>query len=172
MLRPDYGEKKSVTRNHLDTDLGFLIHDVARFMRRKFDQEVRSTGLTRAQWWVLVELLRANGQTQSELADNMELDKATLSSLIDKLEGAELVERRADPRDRRIKRVFRTGKAGAIIPVLDKAGQTLYRQALDGLDQDNREALFGLLSRIKQNLIVNSADAAQDQSRRSEPLTT
>lgn len=149
-----------MTRKHLDTDLGFLIHDVARFMRRKYDQEVRSTGLTRAQWWVLVELLRANGQTQSELAENMELDKATLSSLIDKLEASGLVERRADPRDRRIKRVFRTQKVGAIIPTLDTAGQTLYRQALDGLDERDRETLFGLLSRIKQNLAVNEMELA------------
>lgn len=145
-------------RQQLDGNLGFLIHDVARFMRRTFDQEVRSTGLTRAQWWVLVELLRANGQTQSELADNMELDKATLSSLIDKLEVAGLVERRSDSRDRRVKRVFRTGKAGEIIPTLDQAGRNLYRQALQGLSGEDRQTLFDLLSRMKRNLSEGLSD--------------
>ena len=145
-------------RRQLDSDLGFLIHDVARFMRRKFDQEVRSTGLTRAQWWVLVELLRANGQTQSELAETMELDKATLSSLIDKLEIAGLVERRSDSRDRRVKRVFRTGKVGEIIPTLEQAGRSLYGQALQGLSGDDRQILYDLLSRMKRNLAEGFSD--------------
>lgn len=140
----------------LENDLGFLIHDVARFMRRKFDREVRVTGLTRAQWWVLVELLRDNGQTQSGLAENMELDKATLSSLIDKLEAAGFVRRQPDPRDRRVKRVFRTEKVNAILPILSAAGEALYAQAFAGIEPTERRSLQELLMRLKRNLIAES----------------
>lgn len=140
----------------LENDLGFLIHDVARFMRRKFDREVRVTGLTRAQWWVLVELLRDNGQTQSGLAENMELDKATLSSLIDKLETAGFVRRQPDPHDRRVKRVLRTEKVNAILPMLSAAGEALYAQAFAGIEPAERRSLQDLLLRLKRNLIAES----------------
>ncbi len=90
--------------------LGFLITDCGRLQRTVFDRRVRALGLTRSQWLVLRRLDRNPGAAQSELADLLEVEKATAGRLIDKLEENGWVERRADPADRRIKRIHMTQK--------------------------------------------------------------
>ena len=65
-----------------DEHIGFMISDVARLMRTVFDRRVRRLGLTRAQWLALTRLHRRPGASQSELADMMEVEKATVGRLI------------------------------------------------------------------------------------------
>ena len=60
-----------------DEHIGVMISDVARLMRTVFDRRVRRLGLTRAQWLALTRLHRRPGASQSELADMMEVEKAT-----------------------------------------------------------------------------------------------
>ena len=64
----------------LSRNFGFILNDVARLLRTAFDRRVRSLGLTRSQWWVLNHLFRNDGTTQSELADILEIEKATLGA--------------------------------------------------------------------------------------------
>ena len=73
-------------RADLHRNFGFLIHDVARLMRVAFDRRGKELGLTRSQWWVLTALYAREGVTQSELSDFMDLEKATLGRLLDRLE--------------------------------------------------------------------------------------
>src|SRR3546814_18068725 len=79
-------------------------------MRVAFDRRGRELGLKRSQWWVLTALYAREGVTQSELAAFMELEKATLGRLLDRLEDKEWVERRPDRADRRTKRVDLTDR--------------------------------------------------------------
>ena len=51
-----------------ERSFGFLLHDVARLLRKKFDQRARALGLSRSQWQVLVHLSRHEGINQSGLA--------------------------------------------------------------------------------------------------------
>src|SRR5690349_3213610 len=94
--------------------IGFLISDVARLMRASFDRRVRAIGLTRAQWQVLVRLHRRPGITQSELAELLEVERATAGRLVDRLERKHWVERRPDANDRRINRLHLTAEAEAV----------------------------------------------------------
>ena len=64
-------------REDLSRNFGFILNDVARLMRTTFDRRVKSLGFTRSQWWVLNHLFRNDGVTQSELADILEVEKAT-----------------------------------------------------------------------------------------------
>ena len=101
--------------SNTDDFIGVMISDVARLMRTAFDRRVRKLGLTRAQWLALTRLHRRPGASQSELADMMEVEKATAGRLIDRLEAKGWVERRAQDGDRRINRVYLTagGRARA-----------------------------------------------------------
>ena len=72
-------------REDLSRNFGFLLTDVARLMRTIYDRRVKSLGLTRSQWWVLNNLFRNQGVTQSELADLLEIEKPTLGRLLDRL---------------------------------------------------------------------------------------
>lgn len=80
----------------LGRSLGLLVHDVARLMRRAFDRRVKHLGLTRSQWFVLAHLYRSDGQTQRHLADELDMERAPLSKLLDRLESGGWLERRAD----------------------------------------------------------------------------
>jgi MarR family transcriptional regulator for hemolysin len=101
----------------LSRRFGFLLHDVARLYGKKFDQRVRSLGVTRAQCRVLGYLLLNQGINQAGLAEMLEIEPISLVRLLDRMEEAGWVERRPDPTDRRARCLYLTPKAE---PVFDK----------------------------------------------------
>jgi MarR family transcriptional regulator for hemolysin len=139
-------------RSDLYRNFGFLIHDVARLMRVAFDRRGRELGLTRSQWWVLISLYAKEGVTQSELASFMDLEKATLGRLLDRLEEKSWVERRPDKHDRRIKRVFLTDRVQGLMRSLRAIAADIRRDATIGIDDAQREAFVDTLLQIKANL--------------------
>jgi len=133
--------------------LGFLIHDVARLLRRAFDRRVKHIGLTRAQWFVLAHLHRADGQTQTALAEELDMERAPLGKLIDRLEDSGWIERRPDPQDRRMKRIFKTSKTDPIMTDMKAVSESVYAQALKGVSTAQREQFIDMLALLKGNLI-------------------
>src|ERR1700735_2281564 len=101
----------------LNREFAFIINDVARMLRTYADYKGAQFGVTRAQWAVLVRLDRCEGLKQSELAEMLDLQPITLTRLLDKLDDGGLIERRADPADRRAKRLFLMPTAR---PLLDR----------------------------------------------------
>ena len=99
----------------LEKDPLFLLYDVARLMRTRADQRARRMGMTRAQWVILAWLELEPGLSQNELAGHVEVEPITVARLIDRLEARGLVERRADPNDRRIKRLHLTAAAAPVL---------------------------------------------------------
>ena len=143
---------------NLDRSLGFLLNDVSRQMRNRFDRQARGLGLTRAQWRVMMFLRRHEGARQNELAALLEVENVTLGRHIDRLEESGWVERRPDPADRRAWRLFLAAKS---MPMLDKLAVFLIETretALRGFSAKEREKLIETLIRMKTNL-VNTGDA-------------
>ena len=66
--------------------IGYTMTDVARLLRTVFERRVRAAGLTRAQWVIIARLHRRPGLSQSEVADLLEIEKATAGRLIDRME--------------------------------------------------------------------------------------
>lgn len=139
-------------RENVDRNFGFIVHDVARLLRTEFDRRVKAMGLTRSQWWVLVHLFRNNGVTQSELADILEIEKATLGRLLDRLESNNWVQRVACDLDRRAKRVFLTDEVTPAVKDMRDRAADLRRDALAGLPREERERFVDTLLHIKGNL--------------------
>ena len=69
-----------------DSNVGFLLHDVSRLLRVRFDRRARALGLTRAQWRVLAHLAPRQGINQSGLAEILEVENITLGRHIDRLQ--------------------------------------------------------------------------------------
>ena len=136
-----------------ERNFGFLVHDVARLMRVAYDRRARELGLTRSQWWVLNNLFRNQGITQSELADILEIEKASLGRLLDRLEAKGWVERRADPADRRAKRVHLTGEVQDLMRGLRALAAELRSDAMCGLKESERQRFVDTLLVIKANLL-------------------
>ena len=75
--------------------IGYTLTDVARLLRTVFERRVRSLGLTRAQWVVIARIYRHPGLSQTEVADLLEIEKATAGRLIDRMELKGWLERSA-----------------------------------------------------------------------------
>lgn len=133
-------------------NLGFLVNDVARMLRREFDRRVQSIGLTRSQWSVLVYLNRRDGMQQIELAEQLDITPITLSGLLDRLERDGWAERRPDGSDRRAKRVYLTPKVAPVIKNIQRLGKELRLEALQGINARDEEKLMQLLQQMRCNL--------------------
>ncbi len=146
--------------NSSERFLGRLIADSARLQRTVFDRRMRTLGLTRSQWLVMSRLHFKPGASQSELADLMEIEKATAGRLIDRLEANGWVERRADPDDRRINRIHMTAKGAEIDAAMRPIAEGMVEEALGGLSGPEREQLIDLMIRVKRELLAMAEETA------------
>jgi MarR family transcriptional regulator for hemolysin len=146
----------------LERGLGFLLNDVSRLMRQRFDERARGLGLTRAQWRVLRHLRQYEGANQGSLAEILEVETVTLGRHIDRLEEAGWVERRRDPADRRVWRLHLAEKSRPMIDRLTDLSTEVREFALDGLSKLDRDHLIETLQTMKDNLAAmnhtNGAD--------------
>jgi DNA-binding MarR family transcriptional regulator len=146
-----------------DHNVGFLLHDVSRLLRKRFDRRARALGLTRAQWRVLVHLAPRQGINQSALADILELDNVTLGRHVDRLEQTGWLERRADPADRRAWRLHLADKARPILERMEALVVKTQREALDGISRPEMDRLMATLMSIKRNIVAREAER-EDQA--------
>ena len=132
--------------------IGFLISDVARLMRTAFDRRVRRLGLTRSQWLVINRLHRRPGATQSELAEMLEVEKATAGRMVDRMEKKGWVMRRPDAADRRVNRLFLTAEADLIQVQLAEIADRTVDSALALLSAREREQFSEWVRQVKRQL--------------------
>ncbi len=129
------------------------MHDVSRLRRKVFDNVMKPVGVTRSQWWVMAHLSRHDGMNQSDLAEVLELGRAALGGLVDRLETLELVRRESTPADRRAKLVFLTDKGRAMITTMRGQSDRMSEVILAGLSDDDRQRLTEMLTTVKRNLL-------------------
>ena len=144
-------------------EIAFTIMDVARMLRTYADQLARQFGISRAQWGVLVRLDRSEGLKQSELAEILDLQPISLTRLLDRLAESGLIERRADPNDRRANRLFLTPAARPLLEQLAELGTDMMATVLDGLEPAANERLLNDLGLLKDNLRAAIARNATQQ---------
>jgi len=130
-----------------------LIVDVARMQRTMFDRRVRRLGFTRSQWLVLRRLGIQPGASQVELADLLEVEKATAGRLIDRLEANGWVERRADEFDRRINRIYMTKRGQSVHDTIGPIAEGMMEDELSGLTMVERKQLTELMLNVKRRLL-------------------
>lgn len=147
-----------IDRSDLDRNFGFLLHDVARLMRAEFDRRSRALQLTRSQWWVLNFVYAYEGATQTELADQCEVERATMGRLLDKLEEKGWVRREADAQDRRIRRVYLTGEVLDLMVNLRGIGAGVRESAMAGIDREEQDRFVDTLLKIKGNMLALGRD--------------
>ena len=144
--------KHSYYIDDVSDDIGFLLGDATRLLRRSFDERARMMGVTRPQWRVLALLKRFDGSTQVTMADMLDVEPITLGRMIDRLQDAGLVERRADPADRRTWRLHLTPEGEQRIEALRPTALALFDDALAVLDAAQRLELEAMLNVVRANL--------------------
>ena len=152
-------------RTSASREFAFLVNDVARLLKTCADHVARPHGMTRAQWSVMARLERFEGLKQSERADMLDLQPITVTRLIDRLCDSGLIERRADPHDRRAKRLFLTPAARPMLDTLWALGGELLPQVLEGVDDAALARTVAELGTIRDNLraIIDQRTSAQPE---------
>ncbi|HEX5210766.1 MAG TPA: MarR family transcriptional regulator [Pseudolabrys sp.] len=141
-----------MTPQPVKREFAFTIMDVARMLKTYADQRGRQFGMSRAQWAVLVRIDRTEGLKQSELAEMLDLQPISLTRLLDRLAESGLIERRADPNDRRANRLYLTPAAKPLLGRLSELGTDMMETVLEGLDEKSIERTLKQLITLKDNL--------------------
>lgn len=134
-------------------DLMFLLHDVARLIRVDADKRARAHGMTRAQWAILIWLDRQPGLSQKELSEILDVEPITVARLIDRLESRGMVERRPDPKDRRIWRLHLCSPAFGMLGEIDRQREAMRAYVTAGLDDATIDTMTEALLKMKTTLI-------------------
>ena len=150
-----------------DPALGPLVRDVARLHRRHFEQRAREAQipLSRSQCAVLLRLAGDQGLSQAALAQGLDIEPIALVRIIDRLEALGLVERRFNPRDRRVWMLYLMPAAEPVLMEIRRLAKAIDELALAGLPEESRELFLDMLQHLKSNLVAkpNAArEPAQD----------
>jgi MarR family transcriptional regulator, transcriptional regulator for hemolysin len=130
-----------------------------RKLRALVDARARDMGLTLSRARLLMQLAKADGPIQTDLAELLDIEQPTLVRLLDGLERTGMIERRAAPGDRRARRVFLTPVARAQAEDILAFLTELRADVLDGVDREELEIALRVLSRMSRNIAANRGAA-------------
>jgi DNA-binding MarR family transcriptional regulator len=132
--------------------IGFQVLQVHKAHRRHAEAALNKLGLHTGQEMILLQLWIEEGIPQSQLAASMEVEPPTATKMLQRMERAGLIERRPDPEDARVSRVYLTERSRALEqPVLDVWKQ-LEAQTVAGLSLTEQALLRRLLLQVSANL--------------------
>ena len=132
--------------------LGFLLHDVARLLKKRLEQRSRGTGLTRSQWQILAYLAQNEGINQKRLAELLDIGPITVGRIVDKLETLRLIKRNPHPTDRRRWLLHLMPAARSRLEQAGEYGDVTRSEALAGVSEQDRQHLLKTLQALKENL--------------------
>jgi MarR family transcriptional regulator for hemolysin len=141
---------------------GYVIHDVAKQLRRHFDAEAQRHDLTLPQWRVIGQLSIADGVSQVALSTLCETDPMTISGVVERLESKGLVQRVSDPADSRAKIVRITDKARALVTQMKQLAEKVYGTAFDGISETDRATTLRVLEAMSANLQRQRAESKEE----------
>jgi MarR family transcriptional regulator for hemolysin len=140
------------TTSEQPPSLGFLLHDVARLQRKRFDQRARNAGLTSSQWQAIAHLAKNEGINQAGLAELLDIEPITLVRTLDRLAERGLIERRQHPTDRRTWLLFLKDAARPMLATMQRIGEATRAETLEGVAEAERVQFVQSLIRMKTNL--------------------
>ncbi len=136
-------------------EYAFLVADVSRLLRRNFRQRTTGIGLSFEQIRALVSIARHEGIRQVDLADLLDVQPITLVHQIDQLAENGLVERRADPADRRAYQLFLTKAAAPHLSAIKKVSAEVHADIFRGMSKDQVALALASLGAVRDNLASN-----------------
>lgn len=138
-----------------------VLFECARLLTRRFDVRLAEMGFTRNQWLVMNTVYRNEGMRQTAIADATEIGAAPLGKVIDALQADGWLERRADLRDRRAKRLFLTRRAHHLLSGKRQRFEQLHAALLQPLGPRRTQLLVNSLGWIRQRLLEESPQTTE-----------
>jgi MarR family transcriptional regulator for hemolysin len=163
-LRHSTFDKPERGHTEVGRAFGFLMHDVSRLIKRRFERRARQMGLsiTRQQAAVLLNIAGNEGVSQSGVAAWLDIEPIALVRMLDKLHEEGLVERRAHPTDRRVRTLWLTPAARSVVTQVIAINNAIREEAFAGMAEQTRDGVIDILDAVKGNL--NLRDEEDDSS--------
>lgn len=135
------------------SSLGLLFRQVRDAMWARMADELSKAGhdLSFSQY-ITLKKLAAGTTSATDLARAAELNPGAMTRLIDKLIERGLVERHADPGDRRVVRIQLSAEGQSIWRDIDQCGNRVRERAMSGMDEAERLAFIRVLEQVRDNL--------------------
>jgi DNA-binding MarR family transcriptional regulator len=134
-------------------ELGQMLVSVCRLHHTRADQSMDKIGLYRGQARLLMTLSEQDGLPHSEIAEKLEISAPAATKVIKRMEEAHYVQRRADPADERVSRVYLQAQGHAVSAEIRRTFGRLDRAMFDGLSESEMLRLRDLLTRMQTNLM-------------------
>lgn len=131
---------------------GFIVKDVNSLYVQRFEQHAASLGLTLPQCRTLMRLAENEGVSQVKLAELTDLEPMTLVRILDRMEAEGWLERRSDPRDRRVRCLYLTSKGKPLLDVIRRLMDLTCADAFSGISKEKSEIVTEVLDRVRSNL--------------------
>jgi MarR family transcriptional regulator for hemolysin len=129
----------------------YSMHELSRMISTTFDKAMTDHRLTHAQWWALMHIFEHEGATQTELAEILQMGRASTGKLLERLEAKHWIERRQDKTDSRVRRVFLRDEVVPVFQVMTAEGKRLFEIFLKGISSTEESRLIAGLKKIKAN---------------------
>ncbi len=131
---------------------GFILKDVNSLYVHRFEQHAASIGLTLPQCRTLIRLAENEGVSQVKLAELTDLEPMALVRILDRMESDGLIERRSDPRDRRVRCLYLTSSGKPLLEVIRRLMDLTWGDAFSGISKEKSELMTEVLERVRSNL--------------------
>jgi DNA-binding MarR family transcriptional regulator len=128
--------------------LAFLLSQVGIHASRRFAERISEAGLNPPLFRVLNLVDAAEGRSQQAIGAAIEVPAPRMVALVDELEERGLVERRPDPKDRRVRALYLTRKGRAALARGREIARRHEEELTRGMAVADRERLVGLLQKI------------------------
>lgn len=125
---------------------------IARALESISNIEFKEFDLTKGQYLYLVRICENPGIIQEQLIEMIKVDRSTAARAIQKLEMNSFIEKKEDPHNKKIKRLFPTEKGETVYPFIKRENDYSNFVALEGFSKKETEATFDLLQRIRKNI--------------------
>lgn len=133
------------------SELLYSMHELSRLISTHADKHLSRQGLTHVQWWALMHIYEQEGLTQTALADLMQMGRASLGKLVERLEAKRWIERRADETDSRVKRVYLRHEVVPVFVHMTDEGKALFKAFLAGISPAEEQRILAGIRKIRRN---------------------
>jgi MarR family transcriptional regulator for hemolysin len=143
--------------SELEERFADVLHGTARTWRQAIDRRLKHLGMSQASWMTIAVASKAlTPLSQSELADRLGVEGATMVAMVDRLAKAGFIVRQSCPSDRRINRVVLTEAGNRLLETVQNETAAVRRELLTTLDPAKLAIATELLE-ILQEAIERSA---------------
>ena len=135
-----------------EKSLSYVVNHLSRLLTQAMGDAIKDLGVTPGQLPVVMCLWEQDGLTQRELYERVNIEQATMSNTLKRMERDGLIKRKPDPNDRRAARITLTPKAKKLEAQLADAVKEVNKTAVGALKKKDKKILMDLMGAMIENL--------------------